>query len=208
MARGGEDVRLKNLLRPRDVFYNLFVFSEGTRRLSLGGFKAYTGWLFVIFALAIVIFNLPINYLDSMLNNEQNPALQTLREVFSFVWTSVLVWLFVVYIFAVVYRLHDMGLAGWWLLLVVLLALSVNFLPIETKQVVTLFVAFAVYTLAAIFGFLIPGTKARNKYGKKPERSWRNYPFLLIFLGYFALFLMVACLLTSMYISLVLGTWR
>ena len=209
MARtDANDVRLKNLLRPRDVFYNLFVFSEGTRRLSLGSFKAYTGWLFVIFAFAIIIFNLPINYLDSMLHKGQDPVLQTLRDVFSFIWSSVLVWLFVVYIFAVVYRLHDMSLAGWWLLLIVLLALSVNFLPIETKQVVSLFVAFAVYTLVAILGFLIPGTKAPNKYGKKPERSWRNFPFLLMFLGYFALFLMVAFLLTSVYISFIMGTWR
>lgn len=89
---------------------------------------------------------------------------------------------------AVIMRLHDINLSGWWACLLFIFPYSIEFIIINIPMTINqtlyysiFFILFIIAQLVRIFPFAMPGSKILNRYGA-PTKQGKAFGIILLIL--------------------------
>ena len=160
---------------------NLRLFAGEGNRLTQQTYKAYLGYLSMLFIMSILFFGVWLALLFILGAHE-----------IVFIFTGMVVLcvdliLSVNGIRATVYRFHDLGWSGWWFLVVVVIALIIDGLLVAVLNPTGF--AFELggglfFALLVLMPFVLKGEVSENKFGSPVDFDWKSFPGEMRFFGH------------------------
>ena len=180
------------------------LFAGGSKRLTPRTFRAYMGYLLVLFLVFAAAVGLPAVLVSYVAWWSGQVAVHFLAGFMAVVIFGGILWFLQNAFWGVLYRFHDMGYNGWHLFVFYLAAYSLD------KTLGYVMVNYGLYASVGLFSallglvpFLAPGKhankKVKNKYGFPVEYRWYSFPTPVRICGEVMFWLAVAYVLKELY---------
>ncbi len=145
---------------------NLPLFTDGSERITARAYKAYAGYLVCLFGIALVAVIIPCGLIAGVGVATGFLPLKVLA-IIAVVIMVVCIMLFVQNLFrALIYRAHDFGYSGWYLLWVYIAA-----------NIIDGMIGIALFSgLFMVAPYVLESNRFKTPYGAKTMYRWYSYP--------------------------------